>query len=36
VAALDRSGGGDTAAVVDDLVGALRDTSPQPERKDQS
>jgi cytochrome c biogenesis protein len=41
VAALDRSGGGDTAAVVDELVGALRGTTPRgtpphTERKDQS
>lgn len=36
VAALERSGGGDTAAVVDEVVGALQSGSPDVERKDKS
>ena len=36
VAALDRSGGGDVAAVVDELVGALQGPAPSSNRKDDS
>lgn len=35
VAALDRSGGGDTAAVVDEVVGALQQAAPQRGRLDE-